>query len=202
IPKKGPLKRAVHLADYVAGGLGGFIGANPGFEDFREHRLLGERLREREVILPELSTTSAKRVLSEYLARDLRTQFVSEYLTKVDGAAMHYGLEARSPFLDHRLWEFASSLPFATRLRNGRLKAVLREIARRRLGEQIAFAPKRGFTVPVEEWMGSKWHSRVVRSFRDSVLVANQWINAPALQKELEVAATKRRASRRLWYLW
>ena len=44
-------------------------------------------------------------------------------LTKVDGATMHYGLEARSPFLDHILWEFASSLPFGLRLRYGYLKS-------------------------------------------------------------------------------
>ena len=49
-------------------------------------------------------------------------------MTEVDGATMHYGLEARSPFLDHMLWEFASGLPFGLRLRYGYLKSILRGI--------------------------------------------------------------------------
>ena len=202
VPRRGVLQRPVHWLDYHAGGLGAFIEANPGFADFRSHRLLGPRLADQSRVSLEWSVASARRILSEYLARDLRTQFVSEYLVKVDGAAMHYALEARSPFLDHELWEFASALPFTTRLHGGELKAILREIARRKLGDRIASAPKLGFTVPVEEWMGRRWRSRVTESFADSALVADGWIQGEALRTELDSAATRGRASRRLWYLW
>ena len=41
-------------------------------------------------------------------------------MTKVDGATMNYALEARSPFLEHRVWDFAASLPFGLRLHGGR----------------------------------------------------------------------------------
>ena len=46
--------------------------------------------------------------------------FVSEFMTKVDGATMYHALEARSPFLDHTIWDFAASLPFELRLRGER----------------------------------------------------------------------------------
>jgi asparagine synthase (glutamine-hydrolysing) len=141
-------------------------------------------------------------VLTEYLEHDRATQFVSEYLVKVDGASMYYGLEARSPFLDQQLWEYAGAVPHGRLLENGELKAVLRELARRRLGPGVAHAPKRGFTVPVEDWMGRRWHRRVSASFSDSLLVAEGWIQRSAVTRELDRSARTGRASRRLWYLW
>jgi asparagine synthase (glutamine-hydrolysing) len=202
IPRRGALKRAGHLADYVSGGLNAYVAANPGLADFRAHALLGPRLADQVRATGDWSIQSARHVLDEYLEHDRMTQFVSEYLVKVDGASMYYGLEARSPFLDHALWEFAAALPYTTRLHGGQLKAILRELARRRLGARVADAPKLGVTVPVEEWMGRRWHARVAQSFADSVLVADGWIQPDALRHELERSTRSRRASRRLWYLW
>jgi asparagine synthase (glutamine-hydrolysing) len=170
--------------------------------DFQRHGLLGPRLADQRRNAPAWSIRSARRVLTEYLQRDLQTQFVSEYLVKVDGASMHYALEARSPFLDQELWEFASALPYATRLHGGTLKAILRELARRHLGDRVATAPKLGFTVPVEQWMGQRWFPRVQESLANSVLAADGWMSAPALQRELTVCRNTGRASRRLWYAW
>lgn len=202
VPRRGVLKRAVHLIDYMTGGIGAFVAANPGFADFRAHGLLGPLLIDHAPVQLEWSIESARNVLADYLERDRTTQFVSEYLVKVDGASMHYALEARSPFLDHKLWRFAASLPFTTRLRGGTLKAVLRELARRHLGERVAHGAKRGFTVPAEVWMGQGWRSRVERSLRESLLVEGGWIAKVALERELRQAALIGRASRRLWYLW
>ena len=202
IPRRGPLKRGVHLMDYAVGGLGAFVAANPGFADFRRHGLLGPRLADQRPSDLPWSTGSARNVLAEYLERDLRTQFVSEYLVKVDGASMHYALEARSPFLDQELWEFASALPYETRLHDGTLKAILREIARRQLGDRVARAPKLGFTVPVEDYMGRRWLPRVKSSFNDSLLASDGWLSGPALQRELVECERSGRASRRLWYAW
>jgi asparagine synthase (glutamine-hydrolysing) len=202
VPRLGPLRRAAHFADYVSGGLGAFLAANPGLADFRARGLLGPRLGETYANLPAWSASSARRVLAEYLEHDRATQFVSEYLVKVDGASMYYGLEARSPFLDQEMWEFASALPFDTRLQGGVLKAILRELANRHIGPQVAFARKQGFTVPVEVWMGQRWRDRVAGSLSDSLLVQDGWIDGAALRRELAMSAQRGRASRRLWYLW
>jgi asparagine synthase (glutamine-hydrolysing) len=80
--------------------------------------------------------------------------FTSEFMPKVDGGTMYYAIEARAPFLDQKIWEFAAALPPEVRFHGGRLKAVLREIARRRVGPEVAFRKKQGFTVPVEELAG------------------------------------------------
>ena len=202
LPQRGVTKRAVHLVDYATGGLGAFLDANPGASDFRAHGLLGPRLLDHPLRQHVWSVRSARRALAEYLEHDLATQFVSEYLVKVDGASMFYGLEARSPFLGRTLWEFASALPVDVRLRGGVLKAVLRELARRRLGARVADAPKRGFTVPVEAWMGGRWFARIREAMQDGNLVTDGWVSKSGMQAELELTARTGRASRRLWYLW
>ena len=148
------------------------------------------------------SHDSAQNVLGDYLDYDRHTRFVSEFLPKVDGATMHYGLEARSPFLDQDLWEFAASLPFQLRLRHGRLKAVLRELARRRIGERVASGRKRGFTIPVQRWITGRWRPEVAATFRDSLLEKQGWIRSGSALRWLEKSAQTDWAPKQLWYLF
>jgi asparagine synthase (glutamine-hydrolysing) len=199
-----PFQRAVHFLDYVAGGLGAFIDAHDGLPTYRREGLLGERLATATVDQRRIpwSGDSGRRVLSEYLDYDRRTQFVAEYLTKVDGAAMHYALEARSPFLDQDLWEFASALPPSIRLGGGRLKAVLRELARRRIGRRIAGGRKRGFSIPVGRWLAGRWLPHVEATLRSSRLVRDGWIRSEGLRAELTASARRGWARHQLWYLY
>ena len=164
--------------------------------------LLGERLRGATLdqhTIPQ-SIASARRLLAEFLRYDRDTRFTGEYLTKVDGASMHHSVEARSPFLDARLWEFASRLPFNVRLHGGQLKAILREIARRRLGERVARGRKRGFGIPVQRWLAGRWRDRVAASFSDSLLAREGWLRADGLLTELDKAARAGFAPNQLWY--
>ena len=124
---------------------------------------------------------SSAHILQDFLDYERQHQFVAEYLTKVDGATMFYALEARSPFLDQELWEFASSLPFPIRLHGGKSKAVLRELASRVISPRVAFGRKRGFGIPAERWMLTRWRSLVDSAFDHSVLVENGWIKAAGL---------------------
>jgi asparagine synthase (glutamine-hydrolysing) len=123
-------------------------------------------------------------------------------MTKVDGATMHHALEARSPFLDQELWEFASALSFDVRLQRGRLKAILRELARRRIGERVAGGRKRGVGVPVQRWIAGRWRARVEETLRDSLLGQEGWIRTDAVLKQLASAARAGFAPNQLWYLY
>ena len=204
VPPRGALRRARHLVDYTTGGLGAFLSANDGLPAFKERGLLGARLREASIPARQRpwSVGAARRVLSDYLAHDVRTQFVAEYMTKVDGATMHYALEARSPFLDQDLWEFAASLPVDVRLHGGTLKAVLRRIAERRIGAQVATGKKRGFTIPVTSWIAGRWGGDVRAALHDSPLAAAGWLDPRGVGPELERARTSSTAALRLWYLY
>jgi len=83
----------------------------------------------------------------------VETYLPNDYLTKVDTATMAASLEARCPFLDVDLLEFLLSLPESVVFPNGRLKAILRPIARRHLPAEIVARRKTGFGVPVAKWM-------------------------------------------------
>jgi asparagine synthase (glutamine-hydrolysing) len=199
-----PLRRLGSFLDYASGGLGAVTNAHDGLPAYQNHGVLGERLRNFTVDQRTItwSPESGRQVLGDYLDYDRQTRFVSEFLTKVDGATMHYGLEARSPFLDRDLWEFAAALPFNLRLRGGKLKAVLRELARRKLGERVASGRKRGFTIPVERWIASRWRAEVAETFRDSMLEREGWIRSGAALKWLEESTQTGRAPKQLWYLF
>jgi len=127
--------------------------------------------------------------------------FTGEFMTKVDGGAMHYALEARSPLLDQRVWEFAARLPFSLRLRGGELKAVLREIVRRQVSPEVACRPKRGFTVPVERWLATRWRAQLEAMLDTPLLQREGWIRPGALEPLIRSSLARRRAPVQLWYL-
>jgi asparagine synthase (glutamine-hydrolysing) len=204
IPEIGPLRRGVHFIDYATGGYPAVIAVRQGLPFYQEQRILGERLRG--VHLPHRllrpSATAARRIMSDHLEFELNTSFVAEFMTKVDGGTMHHGLEARSPMLDQRLWEYASSLPYGVRLRGGRLKAILREIARRRISERVARGAKRGFGVPVQRWLTGRWRGDFQAAFNDSVLEREGWIDAGAALRVMRDLREGDTAPDALWYLY
>lgn len=204
LPKAGAIRRVAHLLDYASGGLGAVANAHDGLPSYRRMGLLGERLQSSSVdarLLP-WSPASGRRVLGDFLDYERRTRFTGEYLTKVDGGCMYHALEARSPFLDQDLWTFASSLPYDLRLHRGKLKAVLREIARRRISKRLASGPKRGFGIPVQRWITGRWRDSVDEIFRHSELEREGWINARVLRARLSSLRPGESAPLQLWYLY
>jgi asparagine synthase (glutamine-hydrolysing) len=85
--------------------------------------------------------------------RDLHTYLPLDILTKVDRATMAHSLEARPPLLDHRLVEFAATVPAAYRLRSGTTKYLFKQAMRGILPDAIIDRPKHGFAVPIATWL-------------------------------------------------
>ena len=195
------LRRPKHFLDYATGGLGAVARAHNGLPCYAG--MLGGRLADMELAqrnLP-LSLQSARNLVADLLDYQQRMWFVGEFMTKVDGGAMHYALEARSPFLDHKLWEFAAALDPALRLRGGVLKAILREIVRRRIGPSVASRRKQGFTIPIEKWLLSHW-SEALDGMRDESLLEREgWIRPGGLRAFVERSQAAGRAPTQLWFL-
>lgn len=91
--------------------------------------------------------------INTMLAVDRETFLPDDLLFKIDIAAMSHGLEARSPFLDHHLVEFAASLPGQLKLKGMRKKHILKQALKDVLPSEILERPKKGFDVPVGAWL-------------------------------------------------
>jgi len=91
--------------------------------------------------------------LDRALYVDVKTSMVDDILTKVDRMSMAVSLEVRDPLLDHRLLEFAATVPTALKLKNGRRKYLLRRLLERHVPKAIVDRPKQGFAAPIGEWL-------------------------------------------------
>lgn len=90
--------------------------------------------------------------LGRLLYVDLHSYLPGDLLVKVDIATMAVSLEARSPFLDHRVVEFAAALPPRWKLKGREGKHILKETFADLLPPEILRRPKRGFAVPISRW--------------------------------------------------
>jgi asparagine synthase (glutamine-hydrolysing) len=84
---------------------------------------------------------------------DMSLQLVDGYFQKVDVATMTSSLEARCPLVDYRLVEWAMRLPVQYKLARGETKAILKKALCRYLPAEYVYRPKRGFSVPVAQWL-------------------------------------------------
>ncbi len=91
--------------------------------------------------------------LTRKLYTDLKTTLVSEMLTKADRMGMAFGLEARVPFLDHHLVEWAFHLPDNHKFRGFQGKYVVKKAMEKYLPKNILYRPKHGYSVPLRLWM-------------------------------------------------
>lgn len=87
------------------------------------------------------------------MAMDSLTYMTDDILVKVDRAAMSASLETRAPFLDHRLVEFAWSLPHSMKVVNGQGKWILRQLLYKHVPKNLIERPKQGFAMPIAAWL-------------------------------------------------
>ena len=90
--------------------------------------------------------------LESFLWFDQKYFLPDNILTKVDHTSMAHAIEVRPPFLDHRIVEFASSLPADLKMRGSRQKVVLRNLMRGKLPAAILARKKIGFDIPTHDW--------------------------------------------------
>jgi asparagine synthase (glutamine-hydrolysing) len=100
-----------------------------------------------------LDSPNAKGILDATLLTDQQTYLPNDLLVKVDIASMAVSLEARSPFLDHKLIEFAAKLPEKMKASGMETKSLLKKIAAKLVPKEVIYRRKMGFGVPVGYWM-------------------------------------------------
>ena len=97
--------------------------------------------------------------LERHLRFDLQYYLPDDILCKVDRMSMAHSVEVRPPFLDHRIVEFACSLPIDLRIRGSKLKFILKELMKDKLPSAILRHTKTGFDIPAHDWLRGRLKS-------------------------------------------
>ena len=119
-------------------------------------------------ILRELSPEGDE--LEAYLRFDQQYYLPDDLLAKVDRMSMAHSIEVRPPYLDHRIVEFAATLPANLKIRGAKQKIVLRELMRGKLPESTLRRKKMGFDFPAHHWMRGP-----LRTLMMDTLSADNW---------------------------
>lgn len=133
---------------------------------------------------------------SQYV--DIRSALVDNLFVKADRMMMSCGLEGRVPFADHRIMEFGISLPDCLKYSGGRGKQIIRRWAGTKLPLHHLQKPKRGFYVPVAEWLSGEFLAQL----RSKLLVneaVGQWFETEALALMFDAQARRGNRAREIW---
>jgi asparagine synthase (glutamine-hydrolysing) len=114
---------------------------------------------------------------------DMRTYMGDDILVKVDRASMACSLEVRIPFLDHRLVEMAARVPFGLKLRGRTTKYLLKKAMAPRLPRGITTRPKKGFGIPVADWLRGPWKELLVDTLGNGGASATGWFDQAAVDR-------------------
>ncbi len=101
----------------------------------------------------DMSGVEVAHFVERMMLFDTLSYLHDDILTKVDRASMAISLESRVPVLDYNVVEFAWTLPFHYKVRDGKGKWILRQIFQKHLPAELLSRPKSGFAIPVGDWL-------------------------------------------------
>jgi len=154
-------------------------------------------------VRPYISDENIRGFLDRFLAADVSLYLPDDLLVKVDIASMANSLEARSPFLDHKLMEFAASLPPQYKMKNFVKKYILKKALKDLIPGENLHRKKMGFGLPVGAWFRGE-----IRDFmRDTIIskssFSKRYFKEGVLGKMIEDHLRKRKDyARQLWTLF
>ena len=137
---------------------------------------------QKEALLVPPFTDSLDRILQTLRERSLETDKLAGYLwfdqkyflpddilNKVDRMSMAHAVEVRPPFLDHRIVEFAASLPSAFKIHGTRQKVILKELMKDKLPASVLAKKKTGLDIPSHEWLRGPLRELMLNTLNDGV---------------------------------
>jgi asparagine synthase (glutamine-hydrolysing) len=110
---------------------------------------------------------------------DYKMYLQNDILAKVDRAAMSVSLEGREPLLDHRLIEYAATLPLEYKIQGNSGKRILKDIVYDYIPKQIMDRPKAGFSVPIDYWLKNELSYLIDENLNEKALSISGLFNVP-----------------------
>ncbi|HEX9615357.1 MAG TPA: asparagine synthase (glutamine-hydrolyzing) [Bacteroidota bacterium] len=200
------------ILDYIRKGAEGdelFWGGAISFTETHKRHLLGNGLQghktqelakqwHREILANDPDADFLKRMI--YL--EFRSRLPELLLMRVDKITMATSVEGRDPFLDHRLVEYAMTIPSHFKIRNGETKYILKKAVAGLIPDEIIHRRKQGFAAPVNEWLRTDWGSFVREKLLGSSLIKRGLFRPDYVGGLIERhASRKQEAGGHLWTL-
>jgi len=133
---------------------------------------------------------------------DIHNYLPDDLLVKNDVSSMAYGLEARSPFLDHQFFDFALKIPNSQKMPGLKTKTLLKKTMISRLPDEILNAPKSGFGIPIEKWFRKELKNLAYDTLLSKRSLERGLFQKSGIQKLLDDHIfTLRKNHNRLWAL-
>lgn len=155
-----------------------------------------------QVIVEQYNRDNAEDPIDRMLYADFMTRLSEHTLMLTDRMNMAFGLEARSPFLDHELVEYLARFPSNLKIKGRQLKYILRKFAEKRLPDKITSRSKQGFMFPVAYWFRNELYPMLKDQLENSFFVKEGFFD----REQVELLIEEHRSNRvdnhvRLWML-
>lgn len=168
-------------------------------EDFRQQTASSSAA---QILGPWFARANGSGIVDAALLTDIMTYLPNDLLVKVDIATMAVSLEARSPFLDHHVMEFAASLPEKFKLRGLTTKYLLKRMLRKLLPAENLDRRKMGFGVPIGHWFRGPLQPFLRDTLLSGQSVKRGLFQPAAVRQMVELhARSERDYSHQLWTL-
>ena len=122
---------------------------------------------------------SSEDIVDKVISTDIGTNLLDDLLVKMDIATMANSLEGRSPFLDHKLMEFAASIPSNVKINGTRLKYILKKALVKKLPDEILSRGKMGFGIPIDKWFRGE-----LKDYSREILMSDKSIKRGYFKRE------------------
>jgi asparagine synthase (glutamine-hydrolysing) len=166
--------------------------AQSGIEDYASDRK----------IMDLFEAENVDHVVDRMLHTDLMSRMPDHLLVTVDRMSMAHSLETRSPLIDHKVVEYAASIPGELKLKGNQLKYLLRKVAERYLPRELITREKQGFGFPLGIWMRTELRQFMQNLFADSRMIELGIFEAGYVRRLVEEHLSGRRDHNyRLWLL-
>ena len=190
-------RRGQHLEDYNIG-----LGRVFRDKDARKIVKLKNQIHTKEIVAPLYNDYKTKDNTCKRQVIDYYYWLVKDFLHAVDRNTMMFSLEARTPFLDDKVYEVARHLPFSAKINNVTTKPALREAAKSVIPNESYKKKKLGFPVPLREWMRDEdLYNKIKVEFESDN--AKKFFKQDKILKLLELHKSKKKDTyKKVWTIY